>query len=112
MALDVIRIAIICIGLLILGFNVAVIWHVDRLTAAANAWRVFMVGKSGITIYVIANLWVRVRDDREFSWLTAIACGSLIVVLIGLWMMVAAERHMPQRRATDPGAPCRRRDDA
>lgn len=109
MALDIARVAIICLGLIILGFNVAVIVHVDRLTAAANAWRVFMLGKSGITSYVIANLWIRVRDDKEFSWLTVIACASLVVVLIGLWMMVMAERHMPQRRATDPA---RRRDDA
>lgn len=86
------RVLLIVGGLFVLGFNIAVIWHAPLIVRAVRAWRLFIVGKSGLTVFVILALWAN-RDDREVGWRIPLATFSIGLTLVALAMLDHAYRR-------------------
>lgn len=95
---DVIRYLLICGGALILGFNLAVYKNAERISSAPRAWRIYIIGDSMLTVYVIASLTERMGHGGEFSWRIPVAAFAIILTICGLFAMNESYKKM-QRQA-------------
>lgn len=91
----VFKYALICGGLLILGFNVAVCVHAGRIVRAVTAWRLFIIGKSGLTAYVIVSMFDRLHDPLGYRGPLAAAAIVLTLVSLGLLHHAYKDRSEP-----------------
>ncbi len=85
-----IYILIMC-GLLVLGFNAAVVIHAAQVVKQVNAWRTFIVGKSCMTVYVIVDL--HAHATHPHGWTVALAGVAITLTLIALVILDRSYRH-------------------
>ena len=96
--LDTIRYALICGGALILGFNLAVYKNAERISSAPRAWRIYIIGDSLLTVYVIASLTERLGSEESLTWRTPVAAFAIVLTICGLFAMNESYKKM-QRQA-------------
>ncbi len=82
---ETIRYLIILLACLAAGLNVALVVHAPRVLNAATAWRVLLLGKTGLLAYVITVTWV--RRHAPLTWHVPLLGVSLVVVLVGLFLL-------------------------
>jgi hypothetical protein len=94
------RYLVIGAGFLVLGFNIAIIIHAREIVRAVTPWRVFIVGKSGLTVFVIVTLYQQLHTSM--SLLLVLAGVAMAVTLVSLAMLERAYRlgHGRERRST------------
>jgi hypothetical protein len=92
--LDTIRYLLICGGALILGFNIAVYKNAERITGSPTAWRIYIVGDSLLTVYVIASLSERMGTNNEFSWRIPVAALAIVLTIVGLFALNESYKRM------------------
>jgi drug/metabolite transporter (DMT)-like permease len=82
---EAIRYLVIAAGLLVLGFNMSILVHAKEIVRAVWPWRVFIVGKTGMTVYVLVTLYRSLEDP--VGALVMLATVSMVVTLISLVML-------------------------
>ncbi len=105
MTAETLRYALIFGGFLVLGFNLAVIWHADQIVRAVGAWRLFIVGKSIFTMFLIAVLYDNLHNP-EIGWRIPVAAFAISLTLVSLALL----DHSYRRRNGHGPLPPTRKD--
>jgi len=98
MTAEYLRYILIVGGLFVLGFNCAVIVHAAEIVRAVRAWRLFLVGKSLMTIFVVIALYDNLHS-REIGWRIPLALSAIFLTLVSLVML----DHSYRRSRNDLG---------
>jgi hypothetical protein len=88
---ETIRYLLIGVAFLVLGFNASLLYHTARIVRAVLAWRLFVLGKSGLTVYVIVSLW-HYRHD-SITWRIPLAATALALTLLGVALLELNHHH-------------------
>lgn len=97
--LDTIRYLLICGGALILGFNIAVYKNAEHITGSPTAWRIYIVGDSLLTVYVIASLSERMGAEGELTWRIPVAGLAIVLTILGLFALNESYKKMQRNAA-------------
>ena len=96
MTTELLSYAIIMAGLVVLGFNAAVAIHAAQIVSSSvQAWRVFIIGKSALTVYVITSLYEHHHHPQ--GWLLSLAGFAMLVTLSSLYLLDRGYRRAHPR---------------
>jgi H+/Cl- antiporter ClcA len=86
------RLILIFGGLLMIGFTISIIVHARYLVHAVTAWRLFLTGKSLLTVFVCASLWSH-RHSASVSWRLPLVGFAMLLTLVSLVMLTREYRR-------------------
>jgi len=86
MMAETVRVILIIAGFFVLGFNLAVVVHATRIVSAVVAWRLFILGKSLFTVFVIIALYDNLHS-HAFGWRIPLGAVAVTLTLISLVML-------------------------
>ncbi len=95
---EILTYTLILCGLGVLGFNAAVVLHAAQIVHQVFAWRIFIVGKSLMTLYVLVSLHANLSHPH--TWAVGLAGVAIMLTLISLVLLDHSYRqNHPQRPA-------------
>jgi len=101
------------LSLVALGFDLATIRHMPRITSLVLAGRLTFIGKTLGRCFVIYLAWNALKlPEQHLGWQYWLVTVAALFAITGMFMAWYEYSHIPYgRRSTDKDHPLRRRDD-
>lgn len=87
MVIEATRYGILCVGLAIIGVNLAFIRHAPRVLGAWRAWRWYLGADSALTVYVVLSIRLNLENDSPWDYRLFLGVFAILATLVSLLVL-------------------------